>query len=251
MECIYVPREKQLTLRISEEIDESTTEKLRRKIDNEITRFLPRKVIFDFSDVSFMDSAGIGMLLGRYKIIRMLGGQLELINVNRQIEKVFEISGILRIIKMLGIYDNEMKLEFVSKSSNEAFARIAVAAFASQLDPTIEELADIKTAVSEAVTNCIIHGYENSMGIVKVECKLKDNWVEIQISDSGKGIEDIELAKKPLYTTKANLERSGMGFTIMESFMDEMKVESIPEMGTKVTLRKYIEPLEQEEQKEG
>lgn len=98
MECIYVPGEKQLTLRISEEIDESTTEKLRRKIDNEITRFLPRKVIFDFSDVSFMDSAGIGMLLGRYKIIRMLGGQLELINVNRQIEKVFEISGILRII---------------------------------------------------------------------------------------------------------------------------------------------------------
>lgn len=98
MECIYVPREKQLTLRISEEIDENTTEKLRRKIDNEITRFLPRKVIFDFSDVSFMDSAGIGMLLGRYKIIRMLGGQLELINVNRQIEKVFEISGILRII---------------------------------------------------------------------------------------------------------------------------------------------------------
>ena len=137
---------------------------------------------------------------------------------------------------MVGIYDNEMKLEFVSKSSNEAFARITVAAFASQLDPTIEELADIKTAV----TNSIIHGYENSEGIVKVECKLKDNCVEIQISDSGKGIEDIELAKKPLYTTKANLERSGMGFTIMESFMDELKVESIPDMGTKVTMRKYI-----------
>lgn len=141
---------------------------------------------------------------------------------------------------MLGIYDNEMKLEFVSKSSNEAFARIAVAAFASQLDPTIEELADIKTAVSEAVTNCVIHGYEDSTGIVKVDCKLKDNWIEIQISDSGKGIEDIELAKKPLYTTKANLERSGMGFTIMESFMDEMKIESIPGMGTKITMKKYI-----------
>ena len=141
---------------------------------------------------------------------------------------------------MVGIYDNEMKLEFVRKSSNEAFARITVAAFASQLDPTIEELADIKTAVSEAVTNSIIHGYENSEGIVKVEWKLKDNCVEIQISDSGKGIEDIELAKKPLYTTKANLERSGMGFTIMESFMDELKVESIPDMGTKVTMRKYI-----------
>lgn len=150
---------------------------------------------------------------------------------------------------MVGIYDNEMKLEFISKSSNEAFARITVAAFASQLDPTIEELADIKTAVSEAVTNCIIHGYENTIGLVKIECKLKDNCLEIQISDSGRGIEDIELAKKPLYTTKANLERSGMGFTIMESFMDELKVESIPEMGTKITMKKYIS-TEQVEEKE-
>lgn len=150
---------------------------------------------------------------------------------------------------MVGIYDNEMKLEFISKSSNEAFARIAVAAFASQLDPTIEELADIKTAVSEAVTNCIIHGYEDTMGIVKIDCKLKGNCIEIQIADSGKGIEDIELARKPLYTTKANLERSGMGFTIMESFMDEVKIESIPEMGTKITMKKYIstEQVEKEE----
>ena len=101
MECIYIPKDKQLTLKITEEIDENTTEKLRRKIDNEITRFLPRKVIFDFSNVSFMDSAGIGMLLGRYKIIKMLGGQLELQNVNRQIEKVFEVSGILRIIPLI------------------------------------------------------------------------------------------------------------------------------------------------------
>ena len=152
---------------------------------------------------------------------------------------------------MNNIYDNEMKIEFLSKSSNEAFARIAVAAFVAQLDPTLEEIADIKTAVSEAVTNSIIHGYEECLGIVKLVCKIRENEIFIEISDSGKGIEDIELAKKPLYTTKANLERSGMGFTIMESFMDEMKVESIPEMGTKVTLRKYIEPLEQEEQKEG
>ncbi|MGN1327008.1 MAG: anti-sigma factor antagonist [Clostridia bacterium] len=101
MECIYVPKDKLLTIKISEEIDENTTEKLRRKIDNEITRFLPRKVIFDFSNVSFMDSAGIGMLLGRYKVIKMLGGQLELLNVNKQIEKVFEISGILRIIPLI------------------------------------------------------------------------------------------------------------------------------------------------------
>lgn len=138
-------------------------------------------------------------------------------------------------------FENEMKLEFLSKSSNEAFARITVAAFASQLDPTIEELADIKTAVSEAVTNCIIHGYENRIGIVKVYAKLIKNEITIEISDNGKGIENIEMAKEPLYTTKPNLERSGMGFTIMESFMDEMKVESILGIGTKVTMKKMLE----------
>ena len=142
-------------------------------------------------------------------------------------------------------FENEMKLEFISKSSNEAFARIAVAAFAAQLDPTIEELADIKTAVSEAVTNCIIHAYENRQGIIKINAKLKkneetSNEIIIEISDNGKGIENIDIAKEPLYTTKPNLERSGMGFTIMESFMDTMKVESIVGLGTKITLTKKI-----------
>ena len=146
------------------------------------------------------------------------------------------------------MYDNEMKLEFLSKSNNEAFARITVAAFVAQLDPTIEELADIKTAVSEAVTNCIIHGYENTEGIVKIKGKIIKNNVEIEISDTGKGIENIELARKPLYTTKGNLERSGMGFTIMESFMDEVDVESVVGLGTKVTMRKVIKnKLENEE----
>lgn len=145
---------------------------------------------------------------------------------------------------MKNIYENEMKLEFLSKSNNEAFARISVAAFASQLDPTLEELADIKTAVSEAVTNCIIHGYEDNEGIVKIECKMYDNTIEIEISDSGKGIEDIKIAREPLYTSKPNLERSGMGFTIMESFMDDMKVESILGMGTKVTMKKTIKKYE-------
>ena len=141
---------------------------------------------------------------------------------------------------MKNLYENEMKLEFLSKSNNEAFARITVAAFASQLDPTIEELADIKTAVSEAVTNCIIHGYEDKEGIIKIICKRFANSIYIEISDTGKGIENIEVAKQPLYTSKPNLERSGMGFTIMESFMDEVKVESIVGLGTKVTMKKLI-----------
>lgn len=141
---------------------------------------------------------------------------------------------------MKDMLENEMNLEFVSKSNNEAFARVTVAAFVSQLDPTIEELSDIKTAVSEAVTNCIIHGYEDKQGIIKIKCKIFAGSIHIEISDSGKGIKDIEAAKTPLFTTKPNLERSGMGFTIMESFMDEMKVESIVGLGTKVTMKKLI-----------
>ena len=151
---------------------------------------------------------------------------------------------------MKEVYKNEMKLEFISKSSNEAFARIAVASFASQLDPTIEELADIKTAVSEAVTNCIIHGYDKKQGIVKIVGKLKENEIILEISDKGKGIENIEVAKEPLYTTKPNLERSGMGFTIMESFMDKMEVESILGLGTKVTMSKIIKPKDENSENE-
>ena len=141
--------------------------------------------------------------------------------------------------------DNEMKLEFISKSNNEAFARISVAAFVSQLDPTIEEISDIKTAVSEAVTNAIVHGYEDSMGIVTIICKIHENEVYIEISDNGKGIENIEIAKQPLYTTRPNLERSGMGFTIMESFMDELNIQSILGLGTKVTMKKKIKQTEE------
>ena len=137
-------------------------------------------------------------------------------------------------------FENEMKLEFISKASNEAFARITVAAFASQLDPTIDEISDIKTAVSEAVTNSIIHGYDDMEGTVKISAKLFGNTIEIEIMDNGKGIENVAEARKPLYTSKPNLERSGMGFTIMESFMDEVKVESSLGFGTRITMKKTI-----------
>lgn len=134
--------------------------------------------------------------------------------------------------------DNEMKLEFLSKSQNESFARSVVAAFIAQLDPTLDELADVKTAVSEAVTNAVIHGYECKNGHVTIVSKIIGRTVEIEIKDFGKGIENIDLARQPLYTSKPELERSGMGFTVMETFMDEIEVESQLGMGTTIRLRK-------------
>ena len=135
---------------------------------------------------------------------------------------------------------NEMSIEFDSRSCNEGFARVSVAAFCTQLNPTLEEVADVKTAVSEAITNAIIHGYENKEGIIRINAYIYDNVLRIEIADQGKGIEDIEIAKQPLYTTKPELERSGMGFTIMDNFMDNLKVESVVGMGTKVTMEKKI-----------
>lgn len=135
--------------------------------------------------------------------------------------------------------DNKMSIEFVSKSQNEGFARVAVAAFVAQLDPTIDEINDVKTAVSEAVTNSIIHGYENREdGIVKIEAEINGNEVTIIINDNGIGIDDIEKAMEPLYTSRPDIERSGMGFTVMETFMDELKVESEKGIGTKVVIKK-------------
>ena len=136
--------------------------------------------------------------------------------------------------------ENKMKIEFLSLPENEAFARISVASFAATLDPTIEQISDIKMAVSEAVTNAIVHGYDGSLGIVTIESKITDNVVEIEVKDVGKGIVDIKKAMEPLYTTKPEEERSGMGFTIIENFMDEMNVESKPNVGTIVYMKKII-----------
>ena len=152
---------------------------------------------------------------------------------------------------------NEMELVFDAISSNESFARTAVAAFVSHLNPTLEELADIKTAVSEAVTNAIIHGYENLYGYskygelrpaylvlhpgkVKVHCLLQNGVLHVDIMDNGKGIENLEQAMEPLFTTKPELERSGMGFAFMEAFMDELEVESVQGQGTSVHMKKKI-----------
>ena len=138
-------------------------------------------------------------------------------------------------------FDNFMILEFPSKSSNEAFARSAVACFAAQLDPTLEELGDIKTAVSEAVTNCIVHAYPDELGVITLRCRiLKDNVLDIVVKDKGVGIVDVEQARKPMYTT-GGAERSGMGFTIMESFMTSFDLTSEPGKGTVVHMRRKLQ----------
>ena len=135
---------------------------------------------------------------------------------------------------------NYIKLEFPAKSSNEAFARAAAAAFAAQLDPTIDEIGDIKTAVSEAVTNAIVHAYPDSMGQVWMKLRiLGDEVLEISIKDKGRGIEDVKKAMEPLFTTGGD-DRSGMGFTIMDSFMDKIRVRSHPGKGTTVTMQRRI-----------
>lgn len=136
--------------------------------------------------------------------------------------------------------NNEMSLIFSAKSENEAFARIAVASFCSNLNPTIDELSDIKTAVSEAVTNSVVHAYPNGKGKIKLEAKLYSDEIYITITDYGVGIKDIEKAKEPFYTTKPNNERSGMGFSVMEEFMDKVIVDSKVGLGVTVTLMKKV-----------
>ncbi|MFZ3588560.1 anti-sigma F factor [Bacillus sp. DJP31] len=136
---------------------------------------------------------------------------------------------------------NEMHLQFSALSQNESFARVTVASFIAQLDPTMDELTEIKTVVSEAVTNAIIHGYENnSEGIVYISVTMDDSTVHLMIRDEGMGIEDIEEARQPLFTTKPELERSGMGFTIMENFMDHCVIESNELKGTTIRLTKHL-----------
>lgn len=138
-------------------------------------------------------------------------------------------------------FNNFMILEFPSKSSNEAFARSAVACFAAQLDPTMEELGDIRTAVSEAVTNCIVHAYPQQLGIITLRCRiLKDNVLDIVVKDKGVGITDIEQARRPMFTT-GGADRSGMGFTIMESFMTSFELISEPGKGTTVHMRRKLQ----------
>ena len=135
---------------------------------------------------------------------------------------------------------NEMELIFDSRSSNESFARVTVAAFMTSLNPTVEEVSDVKTAVSEAVTNAIIHGYENEVHNITIRCRTQEKTLYLEVEDQGRGIEDVEQAMEPLFTTKPELDRSGMGFCFMEAFMDDLEVISAPGKGTCVKMKKVI-----------
>ncbi len=138
-------------------------------------------------------------------------------------------------------YNNKMKISFLNKSANEGFARVAVSAFVTQLDITVEQLADVKTAVSEAVTNSIVHGYEGMVGYINLECEIENDTVYITVTDYGRGMADVDLARKPLYTSRPELERSGMGFTVMETFMDNVEVSSTVGLGTVVKMSKKLQ----------
>ena len=135
---------------------------------------------------------------------------------------------------------NWMQMEFQAISENEQLARIVVASFITPLNPTLEEMADVKTAVSEAVTNAIIHGYEEKEGLIYLRCRLNGDLLEVEIEDKGKGIDNIDQAMEPMFTTKPDRDRSGMGFSFMEAFMDELEVTSIPGAGTVVTMKKKL-----------
>lgn len=135
---------------------------------------------------------------------------------------------------------NEMQTAFLSLAENESFARVVIAAFAVQLSPTVSEIADIKTAVSEAVTNAIVHGYEGTCGMVSLRASIQDSLLTIEVQDQGKGIPNIEQAMEPFFTTHPEQERSGMGFAVMQTFMDELRVESVPGSGTTVRMSKRI-----------
>lgn len=140
--------------------------------------------------------------------------------------------------------ENHMELIVPGHSRNESFARSVVGAFLTQLDPTLDELNDVKTAVSEAVTNAIIHGYGDKLGEVRILAKIYDNTFEVKIIDQGKGIEDVEQAREPLYTSKPEMERSGLGFSVMEGFMDEIEIISKVGAGTQITLRKKFPSIQ-------
>ena len=264
MEDSFQVIENYLMVRMPEEIDHHKSVYISKKADDYIMQSGVGNVVFDFEDTKFMDSSGIGIIsdtdaqpiIINIKLLRLWSREVDMDtkrNTGKETKKMVK---------------NEMDLRFDARSENEAFARVAVAGFVSVLNPTLEELSDIKTAVSEAVTNAIIHGYEiygveeeellaekiteglAVMPQVFLHGRIEGDVLELLIRDEGCGIADIEQAMEPLYTTKPDLDRSGMGFSFMEAFMDDLEVESVLGQGTTVHMKKKLGTtswIEQEE----
>ena len=202
-----------LIIHLPKEVDHMVTDEIRRDSDDIIRKKYIRTITFDFSGTAFMDSSGIGLIMGKSK--------------ERGKKTIMENT-------------NEMKIIFDSRPENEGLARVAAAAFCTQLNPTLEEVADLKTAVSEAVTNCIIHAYEGQVQKIEIFCRREGQKLWVDVIDKGVGIRDVAKAMEPLFTTKPEKDRSGMGFTFMEAFMDEVTVESQVGYGTVVHMKKTI-----------
>ena len=257
-----------LTASLSGELDHHRAREVMEELDRQIDAALPRKLTLDLAGLTFTDRSGIAVVRRTFRRMRQLQGSMAVVNAPEQARRVFQAAGLDKLVpfepdvksKCL-LYarracaamklhpskevlhmnaENYVTLEFPSRSANEGFARAAAACFAAQLDPTLEEINDIKTAVSEAVTNAIVHAYPDRIGRVVMKLRRRENQVlEIVVRDWGVGIADVEQARTPLFTTGSE-ERSGMGFTIMESFMDSLKVRSAPGKGTTVTMRRQI-----------
>ena len=208
-----------LNIKLPEELDHPASELIRRESDRIMGKIYIRTICFDFGNTVFMDSSGVGLIMGRYRALGMRSGCMKACLMGNS---------------------NEMTIIFDSRPENEGLARVAAAAFCTQLNPTLEEVADLKTAVSEAVTNCIIHGYQGEVHKIRMKCVRKERTIYLDIEDDGIGIADVEKAMEPLYTTRADQDRSGMGFTFMEAFMDEVKVTSQVGKGTCVHMSKKI-----------
>ena len=228
-------QDRQLTIALRGEIDHHAAREIMQALSAKIDLYLPLRCILDFRDVTFMDSSGIAVVIHTLRRMNTLQGRLLLQNIPPQPYKVLRAAG-MQPMKS----ENYMNLEFPSRSANEAFARSAIACFAAQLDPTLDELGDIKTAVSEAVTNCIVHAYPETIGPVILRARLlPDNVLDIMVKDRGCGIADLEQACRPMFTTGGE-GRSGMGITIMESFMTEFRISSVPGKGTTVHMKRRI-----------
>lgn len=239
---------KTLYILLSGELDEYTAKTVRKELD---TLFDTEKgfvqIVLDLSELTFMDSTGVGVLIGRYKKMIEYNKPIFISNPSRNAERIFKMSGLYEIMpKIVWLGDNMknlMELKFKAVPENESFARSVAAGFLMQMNPTLEEIEDVKTAVSEAVTNSIVHAYPDKPGMVTMRMSIKDNDVHISVIDNGIGIVDIQKALSPFYTSKPDQERSGMGFTVIEAFMDALEVKNSKD-GLIVNMRKKISSAE-------